>query len=196
MYALHVCAIALLLASVLASHIIVLNTHTNTSTCPAISNTIIHTKETKTIMQVASLGALLLVVMNLFQKHDKQSAFFVGVFVLWCLIMFFPRNPSNTEVRVRRQKLAGIMHNLCVLALFVAWIIGILAWMETWNTFNTFLVVVCLMTFAVLVVFSLFENSCEVYEKHHHLIGLMEFVLIASLLWLMIEANSHQIALK
>lgn len=194
MYALHGCAIALLLASVLASHIIVLNAHTNTSACPAISNTIIHTQETKTIMQVASLCALLLVVINLFQKHDAQSAFFVGVFVLWCLIMFFPRNPSNTEVRVRRQKLAGIIHNLCVLALFVSWIIGILVWMETWNAFNTFLVVVCLMTFAVLVVFSLFEHSCEVYEKHHHFIGLMEFVLITSLLWLMIEANSHQIA--
>ena len=189
MHILHICAVSIALASILVNHFMVLLSNQNTSTCPAISNAMIHSVQNHLFMKVTAVICLFFVCLALILQKNKECAFFVLIFLLWTFLIFHPRSSSNSEIRSFTSQRNGIIHNACVLLLFVTWISAVILRIRTWDTFRILLVIATMCTFSVFVVYSLFTHSCEGYENEHHLLGTMEFILLTSLLWLFVESH-------
>lgn len=190
MHVVHIFAIFIVLASILVSHFASL--HSLSSTCPAISNAMLQTPKVQRNMQITAFVALFVVLLWALIDSSLYNIAFAIVMFAWVMIVSHNRNPSNTEVTISPIQYHGAIHNFFVIILFSTALISIAVQMKQWDTFTFALAASCVFLFPVLVVFSLFEHSCDDYNNQHYLIGLMEFVLLISILWLVVECEKSE----
>lgn len=189
MNVLQIVSIVSVLLSILICHFVSICENKNTSMSPAISNTIAQSKNTKMLMKICSVAAAFGAGVSCLLYHDRESAFFLVAFLCWVGIVFNQRSDANSEIHIRTKKNENTLHNIFVILLFCVWVLGIISRTDTWDAFRFILITACICSFPLLVTFSLFEFSCYRYDQDHHLIGVMEFAILTSLMWLLADAE-------
>ena len=189
MNVIQVVCISSVLLSILICHFVSICEKQNTSMIPAISNAIAQSKNAKMLMKICSVGAAFGAGVSCLLYCDRESALFLVAFLCWVGIVFNQRADANSEIHIKTKKNENTLHNTFVILLFCVWVVGMISKTDRWDAFRLILITACICSFPLLVTFSLFEFSCYRYDQDHHLIGVMEFAIITSLMWLLAEAE-------